>query len=57
MPKFIMEATVFTFLKLEIEAENEEEAYLIGKYKTDGGDFVEVGSDWEYGDIYEKPSP
>jgi hypothetical protein len=51
MPKFIMEATMFTFLKLEIEAENEEEAYLIGK-KTDGGDFIEVGGDWEYGDIH-----
>ena len=31
MPKFIMKATMFTFLELEIEAENEEEAYLIGK--------------------------
>jgi hypothetical protein len=56
MPKFIMEATMFTFLKLEIEAENEEEAYLIGK-KTDGGDFIEVGSDWEYGDTYLTASP
>lgn len=43
-----------TYYKVEIEAENENEAYEIAKYHADGSDFKEVGlGDWEIHNIQE----
>jgi hypothetical protein len=47
-------ASSITYYKVEIEAENENEAYKIAKYHADGSDFKEVGlGDWEIHDIQE----
>lgn len=37
--KYLVSAKVVSFCTLEVEAENEEEAYQIAK-EADGGDFV-----------------
>lgn len=41
MKKFIAYASMTTILKIEIEANSEEEAWQIAK-ETDGGDFTEI---------------
>jgi hypothetical protein len=47
-------ASSITYYKIEIEAENEDEAYQIAKYHADGSDFREIGlGDWEICDIQE----
>jgi hypothetical protein len=54
MKTFKVIASSITYYKIEIEAENEDEAYKIAKYDADGSDFREIGlGDWEIYDIQE----
>ena len=54
MKTFKVIASSITYYKIEIEAENEDEAYEIAKYHADGSDFSEIGlGDWEICDIQE----
>jgi hypothetical protein len=54
MKTFKVIASSITYYKIEIEAENEDEAYEIAKYDADGSDFKEIGlGDWEIYDIQE----
>jgi hypothetical protein len=54
MKTFKVIASSITYYKIEIEAENEDEAYEIAKYHADGSDFAEIGlGDWEIYDIQE----
>lgn len=46
MKRFKVIAKMVTYLKVEVEAKNEDEAMLIAK-DIDGGDFDEVEGTWD----------
>ena len=53
MPKFRVTATQMTYLEIEVEADNAQEALEIGR-NTDGGDFQETGlGDWTVNGAFE----
>ena len=58
MKKFKVIASYLTFCQIEIEAENEDQAWQIA-HETDGGDFEPVGGrfaelqDWHISNIQE----
>ena len=56
MPTFRVNATMYTDLYIDIEADNEEEAYEKA-YLADGGEFVKhsISGDWKiHGDYITK---
>lgn len=54
MKRYTVTASSITYYTLEIEAENDDEAFAIAK-SADGGDFVEDGiGDWEIVEVKEQ---
>lgn len=52
MKRFAVIASSITYYKIEIKAKNEDEAYKIAKYDTDGSNFMKIGlNDWQIYDI------
>lgn len=52
MKKYRVWAKSIGYCYLDVEAENEEEAFAKA-YETDGGEYTEDSGDWEYGEIME----